>query len=85
MMQKNNQQTCPECGSINLSYQTESEGVEINGRYVTIDVDYCMCNSCGSDVVIPEQARKNDRKIGNFNRKIADRRYSGFYDDVNNW
>ena len=55
-----NKNTCPICETGTLSKQVHTGEIKYRGRAVQVDdLEYSLCNKCGADPVLVEQAKRN--------------------------
>ena len=61
---------CPICEEGNLVPSMRAEQSEYKNTPYTVDYEYSECDVCGTDLVFPEQVKKNRIKIKDEYRKI---------------
>lgn len=70
MHEKQNIQ-CPACDKGSLREARGSEDLSYNGKsFVLSDFVFSICDNCGTEIVLPEQAHQNDRLIREEHRRI---------------
>ena len=66
-----NKNTCPICETGTLSKQVHTGEIKYRGRVVQVDdLEYSLCNKCGADPVLVEQAKRNQVRFSDAKRKI---------------
>jgi HTH-type transcriptional regulator/antitoxin MqsA len=63
-------ENCPICGEGHLGHRVEKNAVEYNGRSTHLDCHFSVCDSCGSELASPTQARDNKRMMIAFKKKV---------------
>lgn len=70
-MEETNKLHCPACDVGTLREEHGVEELSYNGQtFVLNNMVYSVCDVCGTEIVIPEQARSNDRLIREEHRRI---------------
>lgn len=68
---------CPVCDVGNLTLATHSQDLMHDGKPLHVDgLEHFVCASCGADPILPDQVRRNHRKIADA-KKHADCLLSG--------
>ena len=62
--------TCPVCHAGNLLSLDDSHDITINGYRTTVPVLYSVCQSCGEEMILPEQIKQNDEHVRRARRAI---------------
>jgi len=66
-----NRNTCPICETGTLSKRVHSGEIQYRDRTVQVDdLEYSLCNKCGADPVLAEQAKRNQVRFSDAKRKI---------------
>jgi len=66
-----NRNTCPICETGTLSKRVHTGEIQYRDRTVQVDdLEYSLCNKCGADPVLAEQAKRNQVRFSDAKRKI---------------
>ena len=66
-----NRNTCPICEIGTLSKLVHTGEIQYRGRAVQVDdLEYSLCNKCGADPVLVEQAKRNQVRFSDTKREI---------------
>ena len=55
--------TCPVCHAGSLLSLDDSHDITVNGYTTTVPVLYSVCQSCGEEMILPEQIKQNDEYL----------------------
>jgi putative zinc finger/helix-turn-helix YgiT family protein len=66
-----NQEKCPMCESAHLIPKKTVEHYSYKGHDFSLEnIEYAVCPACHSEVVTPEQIKRNEARICDEHRKI---------------
>jgi HTH-type transcriptional regulator/antitoxin MqsA len=66
-----NRNICPICETGTLSERVHTGEIQYHNRSIRVpDLEYSLCNKCGADPVLAEQAKHNQVRFSDAKRKI---------------
>jgi len=57
-----NNSLCADCGAETLQSCSEIEQFDYKGHALKVIVEYSLCSQCGTEVILPDQIKCNDRR-----------------------
>jgi hypothetical protein len=73
---------CPVCRAGNLLSLGDRHDITVNGYTTTVPVFYSVCQSCGEEMILPEQIQQNDEYLRRARRVLISYGFENLGGDI---